>query len=128
MKWTFILRDLWLKLWDADIVKLGGMFYVTLPRKTVFLIRRFPLALEVAGSISLQLVITMAHIYEVDVHSQRLVVEALGRRLCQAGRNVLCHSASNVFFKVFWCESGILPWFSVRFQQELSPRPCFSWF
>ena len=31
MKWTFILRDLWLKLWDAEIVKLGGMFYVTLP-------------------------------------------------------------------------------------------------
>ena len=39
----------------------------------------------------------MAHFYEVDINAQRLVVEALGQRNFQAGRNVLCHSASDIY-------------------------------
>ena len=39
----------------------------------------------------------MAHFYEVDTNAQRLVVEALGQRNFQAGRNVLCHSASDIY-------------------------------
>ena len=38
----------------------------------------------------------MAHFYEVDINAQRLVVEALGQRNFQAGRHVLCHSASDI--------------------------------
>ena len=39
----------------------------------------------------------MAHFYEVDINVQRLVVEALGQRNFQTGRNVLCHSASDIY-------------------------------
>ena len=39
----------------------------------------------------------MAHFYEVDINAQRLVVEALGQRNFQAGRNVLCRIASDIF-------------------------------
>ena len=38
----------------------------------------------------------MAHFYDVDINAQRLVVEALGQRNLQAGRHVLCHSASDI--------------------------------
>ena len=38
----------------------------------------------------------MAHFSEVDINAQRLVVEALGQRNFQAGRHVLCHSASDI--------------------------------
>ena len=38
----------------------------------------------------------MAHFYEVDINAQRMVVEALGQRNFQAGRHVLCHSASDI--------------------------------
>ena len=46
---------------------------------------------------SLQLVITMAHIYEVDIHSQDLWLKLWDAEIV-TGRNVLRHSASDVFF------------------------------
>ena len=52
---------------------------------------------EVAGSCFPYNFFDMAHFYEVDINAQRLVVEALGQRNFQAGRNVLCHSASDIY-------------------------------
>ena len=59
----------------------------------------------------------MAHFQEVDINAQRLVVEALGQRNFQAGRHVLCHSASDICSK-----NGILVTTHDRLEELLTHR------
>ena len=61
----------------------------------------------------------MAHFYEVDINAQRLVVEALGQRDFQAGRNVLCHSASEVS-----SNNGLLVTTHDRLNELLTHKQC----
>jgi len=61
----------------------------------------------------------MAHFNQVNVHAQRLVVEALGRRNFQEGRNVLCHSASELS-----AGSGLLISTHDRLSEILAHKQC----